>query len=152
VTGSPRRRTQSKAGEVTANRGEFFFSMSYRIGQSTGELVMADQTAKSSSSKPSKEAMRLVPSPSLGSTMQLNATSKPRSLPKRPRTPMIAVARWVMIAEAAYYIAEHRGFAQGHELEDWLLAEKQIDAMLSCEAPRARAAASEASPLRWCDL
>jgi hypothetical protein len=32
-----------------------------------------------------------------------------------------------MIAEAAYYRAERRGFAPGHELEDWLAAEAEID-------------------------
>ena len=30
------------------------------------------------------------------------------------------------VAEAAYYLAEHRGFEPGHELEDWLEAERQI--------------------------
>jgi hypothetical protein len=32
-----------------------------------------------------------------------------------------------LIAEAAYYRAEKRGFAPGEELEDWLAAEKEID-------------------------
>ena len=36
--------------------------------------------------------------------------------------------RRVMIAEAAYYMAERRGFESGHELEDWLLAESQLEA------------------------
>lgn len=36
-----------------------------------------------------------------------------------------------MIAEAAYYLAEKRGFGFGREVEDWLLAEKQIDAQFS---------------------
>ncbi|MET0660154.1 MAG: DUF2934 domain-containing protein [Steroidobacteraceae bacterium] len=31
-----------------------------------------------------------------------------------------------MIATAAYYIAEQRNFEPGHELEDWLAAERQI--------------------------
>jgi hypothetical protein len=31
-----------------------------------------------------------------------------------------------MIAEAAYYRAERRGFKPGHELEDWLAAEADI--------------------------
>jgi Protein of unknown function (DUF2934) len=31
-----------------------------------------------------------------------------------------------MIAEAAYYLAEKRGFVPGYELEDWLKAEAQI--------------------------
>jgi hypothetical protein len=36
-----------------------------------------------------------------------------------------------MIAEAAYYHAEHRGFESGHELEDWLAAEEEIDGLLT---------------------
>jgi hypothetical protein len=32
------------------------------------------------------------------------------------------------IATAAYYLAERRGFEPGHEAEDWLLAEAQINA------------------------
>jgi hypothetical protein len=35
-----------------------------------------------------------------------------------------------MIAVAAYYLAEQRRFAPGHELEDWLAAEQQIRANL----------------------
>ncbi len=33
----------------------------------------------------------------------------------------------LMIAEAAYYCAEKRGFGPGHELEDWLEAEARIE-------------------------
>jgi hypothetical protein len=36
-------------------------------------------------------------------------------------------AREAMIREAAYYLAERRGFAPGHDLEDWLAAEASID-------------------------
>ena len=32
------------------------------------------------------------------------------------------------VAEAAYYLAERRGFQPGHEREDWLEAEKQVRA------------------------
>jgi hypothetical protein len=35
--------------------------------------------------------------------------------------------RRAIIAEAAYYMAERRGFEAGHELEDWLLAERQLE-------------------------
>jgi hypothetical protein len=31
-----------------------------------------------------------------------------------------------MIATAAYYLAAERGFAPGHELDDWLEAERRI--------------------------
>ena len=35
------------------------------------------------------------------------------------------------ICDLAYRRAEQRGFAPGSEVEDWLLAEKQIDSALS---------------------
>ncbi|KAA6187071.1 DUF2934 domain-containing protein [Thiohalocapsa marina] len=35
-----------------------------------------------------------------------------------------------MIADAAYYLAEKRNFAPGHEQEDWLAAEAEVDALL----------------------
>jgi len=31
-----------------------------------------------------------------------------------------------MIEEAAYFIAQQRGFAPGHEIDDWLAAEAQV--------------------------
>jgi hypothetical protein len=34
------------------------------------------------------------------------------------------------IAEAAYFKAKQRGFAEGGELEDWIGAEAEIDALL----------------------
>jgi hypothetical protein len=36
-----------------------------------------------------------------------------------------------MIAESAYLRAERRGFAPGGELEDWMAAEREVDALLS---------------------
>jgi hypothetical protein len=38
--------------------------------------------------------------------------------------------RAALIAEAAYYRAEQRGFAPGHDAEDWLAAEAEVDAKL----------------------
>lgn len=34
--------------------------------------------------------------------------------------------RFLRIAECAYYKAQARGFAPGHELEDWLQAETEL--------------------------
>ena len=34
--------------------------------------------------------------------------------------------RWEMIAAAAYFRAEKRGFAPGNEIDDWLAAEREI--------------------------
>jgi Protein of unknown function (DUF2934) len=39
-------------------------------------------------------------------------------------------ARRAMIAQAAYLRAERRGFACGGEVEDWLAAEAEVDALL----------------------
>jgi hypothetical protein len=39
--------------------------------------------------------------------------------------------RHQLIAEAAYYHAEHRSFEPGHELEDWLTAEAEIKRKVS---------------------
>ncbi|HEX5049790.1 MAG TPA: DUF2934 domain-containing protein [Gammaproteobacteria bacterium] len=43
-----------------------------------------------------------------------------------------------VIAERAYYLAERRGFEPGHEVDDWLAAEREIAALAS--GPRAAAA------------
>ena len=44
---------------------------------------------------------------------------------------IIYKSREERIAESAYQYAEARGFAAGFELEDWLKAEKEVDALLS---------------------
>ena len=36
-----------------------------------------------------------------------------------------------MIAEAAYYLAQKRGFLAGHSLDDWLAAEQQVRHVIS---------------------
>ena len=41
-----------------------------------------------------------------------------------------AHARWQRTAVAAFFLAEARGFAPGCELDDWLAAERMIDASL----------------------
>ncbi len=60
-----------------------------------------------------------------------NDASKPNSILKSSATPITPETRRLMVAEAAYYIAENRGFESGHEVEDWLLAEKQIETVLA---------------------
>ena len=41
-----------------------------------------------------------------------------------------------MIARAAYYRAERRNFAPGHELEDWVAAEAEVDRELAARERR----------------
>ena len=46
------------------------------------------------------------------------------------RTTLSTEERERMIAVAAYYKAEQRGFAAGSELEDWLAAEQDVKVLL----------------------
>lgn len=57
---------------------------------------------------------------------------KPRRRAAQP--PVEPEVREIMIAEAAYYIAERRGFEPGAELDDWLDAESEIDGLLTALA------------------
>jgi hypothetical protein len=41
-----------------------------------------------------------------------------------------------MVARAAYFRAERRKFAPGHEVEDWVAAEAEVDRELAGRAPR----------------
>jgi len=47
-----------------------------------------------------------------------------------------AEKRHEMIAQAAYFRAKRRGFAPGHEQEDWLIAEREVDAELTIGLPQ----------------
>ena len=55
--------------------------------------------------------------------------SPPVVMPPRPK--LTPEARHALIAEAAYLRAERRGFEPGHETEDWLAAEAEVDALLT---------------------
>jgi len=64
---------------------------------------------------------------------------EPKTKPARKRTgaapsavaAVTAEERRKMVATAAYYRARERGFEPGHEQEDWLLAEREVDALLT---------------------
>lgn len=61
----------------------------------------------------------------------------PRKPPQQSIESAVSIASFVgpetraaLIAEAAYFRAEKRGFAPGNETEDWLAAESEVDARL----------------------
>jgi hypothetical protein len=58
-------------------------------------------------------------------------TAKAPAAPVAARIAVSVDARRALIAKAAYLRAERRGFAPGFEEEDWLTAEKEVDALLS---------------------
>lgn len=58
------------------------------------------------------------------------AAAKPHSKAKKSGS-VTSEERTRLIAEAAYFKAAQRGFAKGGELDDWIAAEAEIDALLN---------------------
>ena len=90
------------------------------------------------SSRPSKPASDKAPKASQPAQAAQPAPAKRVSKPKTPKAAAVptkaqvsADTRRGMIAEAAYLRAERRGFAPGQEQEDWVAAEKEVDALLN---------------------
>jgi Protein of unknown function (DUF2934) len=48
-----------------------------------------------------------------------------------PEAPVEPAMRHQMIAEAAFFLAQSRGFTPSQELDDWLAAEREIERRLS---------------------
>ena len=89
--------------------------------------------------EPAKEIPKVIKADEKGATTSSPRASAKSSTPRvrKPpaKTPATTVtvsedARRGMIAEGAYLRAERRGFAAGHEAEDWLAAEAEVDALL----------------------
>ena len=72
-----------------------------------------------------RAAMTPAPPPPVSGGARAKTTAGPARV-----VPHFAEDRATCIAQAAYYLAEHRGFAPGHELDDWLTAESDVDARL----------------------
>lgn len=53
-----------------------------------------------------------------------------KAAPKKKAVQVSPEHRYHMIATAAYFLAEHRGFAGGYEMQDWISAEAEVDAKL----------------------
>jgi hypothetical protein len=67
-------------------------------------------------------------------TVKKRASRKAAAMAAKAATPFTQFVdperRDALIAEAAYFRAEKRGFEAGHEREDWLAAEAEVDARL----------------------
>lgn len=88
-------------------------------------------TASKKRTTPKKTAKKTVTKKKAVSAKR-TATKKSTS-PSKPGASSIDITpeeRWKMIAVAAYHKAEKRGFAPGHELQDWAEAEKEIDKLV----------------------
>jgi hypothetical protein len=70
-------------------------------------------------------------SPDPGAPQSSDTLGSDSSPATRSPTEVCADARELMIARAAYVLAEARGFAPGHDLEDWFAAQAEVDAVLA---------------------
>ena len=83
--------------------------------------VTTSGTTVRKSVMPVVSAAKTASDPGLIAAAAAQAAQRPEIDPETKR---------LMIAEAAYYCAEKRGFAPGGELEDWLEAEVQMRTLL----------------------
>jgi len=81
----------------------------------------ADHDAKRSTLEAADTLETATPSAATSSANEDNATPPDSASADE-------LEREAQIRIAAYVMAEHRGFAPGFEQQDWLLAERQVDA------------------------
>ncbi len=76
------------------------------------------------------------PTSAAPTTRRRSATATPQSDADAGTTPVASGERDRMIAQAAYYRAERRGFAgdEGERQQDWLEAEAEIDRAIASGA------------------
>ncbi len=92
----------------------------------------AAASAKPAAKKaPAKPAAKTTATKSTAKPAAKAATSKVTATkPKAPKLKVTPEQRHFMIAEAAYYRAESRGFEGGYEWQDWMDAEAEIERMI----------------------
>lgn len=84
------------------------------------------QTPAKTPAKKSTKSMKAAP----------RRARKAQTDPPARSTAVSGDQRRAMIAEAAYFHAEQRGFMPGGEQEDWLVAETEVDALLKTVSGR----------------
>ena len=91
------------------------------------------RTTGSSRTATAPPAPSTPPAPAAESAAPRRSTAAPKAAAQPGASKGITVsedARRAMIAQAAYLRAERRGFTGGDEVEDWLAAEAEVDALL----------------------
>jgi len=84
--------------------------------------------AKETPPIPSKKVSAPITEAPAGKPAATAKSAPAKSIRKNTVTPE---ERYKMIATAAFFRAEQRGFATGNEMADWSISEAEIDAMLN---------------------
>jgi hypothetical protein len=91
--------------------------------------ALAERALKAEAIKSGAATTRAVKS---RGSMRARATPPPtNSIVTRSSAYVAPQQREAMIADSAYFRSAHRGFEPGHEVDDWLAAESEIDAALT---------------------
>ena len=101
-----------------------------RSNDSSRSTTPATATAAPSKAPAKPVAASAAPAPAAAKTSPTPTAPRRRAKP----APVSLETRRAMIAESAYLRSERRGFVPGYEEQDWLAAEKEIDALLSAGA------------------
>ena len=89
--------------------------------------------ATATTSNPGRRKARPIPANKAGAVeaaVTLTAVAPSQSIEPEQRQ--------AMICDAAYFLSERRGFCPGHELDDWLTAEAEVDRALTLCTPANR--------------
>jgi hypothetical protein len=105
--------------------------MTHRTGDSKADprRALTEQAAKSGDIKSGVATARAVKS--RAAKRSHDAHPPTNSIVTRSSAYIEPETRDAMVAEAAYFRSAHRGFEPGHEVDDWLAAESDIDAALT---------------------
>ena len=87
--------------------------------------VLVESPESPASASPAPAAAALAPATQEAAVESQISTAAPA--PTEGKVSIAPTERMQMIAEAAYYHAEKRGFAPGGELVDWFEAEAEIE-------------------------
>lgn len=96
----------------------------------------ADAAPKTKAKAPAKKVIA-VPATAAPKTAVKKSPAKKVTPPKTPGTPatvrpaVSAEQRHNYIEVAAFYVAQRRGFAPGNPVDDWAMAEQEVDRLIA---------------------
>lgn len=93
----------------------------------TAPATPASKTVATSTPAPAAAA----PAPAAAAPQSRRPSTGTKETPAGQRARVSPEVRRGMIAESAYLRAERRGFVAGFEEEDWIAAEREVDALLT---------------------
>ena len=92
---------------------------------------------KKKSASKKKSSKKVVKKSTVKKAVAKKAVTKKKTAVKKKAAAKKSVItkeqRYKMIAEAAYHLSEKQGFEPGREMDNWLIAEQQIEAFIKKE-------------------